>query len=95
VAGPRQLGQNFHELSPELLQWLKARGISRATLERNRIKMEARHCSALGARVDHIAFPYYMRGAIVNVKYRAPPKHFTQVKGGQQVFYGYDDAQVG
>jgi hypothetical protein len=92
---PRQLGSEFEDLSPALLQWLQDRGISKSTLDRNHVKMEKRYCSALKERVDHIAFPYYRDGVVVNVKYRALPKHFTQVKGGQQIFYGYDDAKVG
>lgn len=33
-------------------------------------------------------------GEVVNIKYRALPKHFSQSKGGQQVFWGCDDVQV-
>lgn len=95
AAPPRQLGQGFRELTPELLQWLNNRGISKSTLDRNRVQMEQRYCSALKAWADHIAFPYYKDGVVVNVKYRALPKQFSQVKGGEQVFFGYDDAQVG
>ncbi|KAF6262531.1 hypothetical protein COO60DRAFT_1635883 [Scenedesmus sp. NREL 46B-D3] len=32
-------------------------------------------------------------GRVVNVKYRALPKHFQQSAKGQQVFYGLDDIQ--
>lgn len=95
AAPPRQLGQGFRELTPELLQWLNDRGISKSTLDRNRVQMEQRYCGALKAWADHIAFPYYKDGVVVNVKYRALPKQFSQVKGGEQVFFGYDDAQVG
>lgn len=56
--------------------------------------MEVRYCSPLQQEVEHIAFPYYKNGSIVNVKYRALEKHFSQTKGGEQVFYGYDDAKV-
>jgi hypothetical protein len=48
----------------------------------------------LEAWVDHIAFPFFSGGRVVNVKYRALPKHFQQSAGGQQVFYGLDDIQV-
>jgi len=41
-----------------------------------------------------VAFPFYMDGVIVNIKYRALPKYFHQVMGGSQIFYGYDEAQV-
>lgn len=94
AVAPRQLGRNLKPLSPALLQWLQDRGISKATVDQNQVQMEQRYCGALKAFTDHIAFPYYKDGVVVNVKYRAPPKYFTQVKGGEQIFYGYDDAQV-
>lgn len=83
-------------LDNNLLQWFKERGISQATLLRNRVAMQMRYCRALGgAVVPQIAFPFYQNGVMVNVKYRALPKHFCQVKNGQQVFYGLDDVKVG
>jgi hypothetical protein len=55
---------------------------------------EKRYCAALGGEEWHIAFPYRKNGVIVNIKYRALEKHFSQSKGGEQIFYGYDDAKV-
>lgn len=93
-ASPTQLGAKFRPLTPEQLEWFSSRGITKATLAKNKVVSEHRYCSALKQSVDHVGFPYYKDSAIVNVKYRAQPKHFTQVKGGQQVFYGYDEARV-
>jgi hypothetical protein len=45
----------------------------------------------LASWVDHIAFPFFSGGRVVNIKYRALPKHFQQSAEGQQVFYGLDD----
>jgi hypothetical protein len=45
--------------------------------------------------VNHIAFPFFDKGRVVNIKYRALPKHFQQSAKGQQIFYGLDDVQVG
>lgn len=81
-------------LSDDFLQWFRARGISAATLQRNRVAMETRYSPALRQTVPHIAFPFFHCGDVVNVKYRALPKHFVQLKGGQQVFYGLDDIKV-
>ncbi|WIA29353.1 hypothetical protein OEZ86_011858 [Tetradesmus obliquus] len=78
-------------LSRQLLDWLGSRGISQAVLHRNQVMMESRYCRSLGAWVDHIAFPFFSGGRVVNIKYRALPKHFQQSPKGQQVFYGLHD----
>jgi hypothetical protein len=98
---PKPLGLGLQPLSPgvpehaELLAYLtQQRGISLATLQRNRVCAERRWCPS-SRRVElQLAFPFYKHGCVVNIKYRALPKAFSQSKGGQQVFYGYDDALV-
>jgi twinkle protein len=83
------------------LAFLAARGLSRATLNANHVRMERRFMPAPGggaggAVVDAVAFPYLRRGSIVNVKYRAVDrKAYTQVRGGEQTLYGLDDVEVG
>ena len=101
---PRRLPDTsrLEPLSPELLAWFAARGISRATLERNRVRMaRGRFAAASGAagagagaaRLDAVAFPYLKDGVVVNVKFRVPePKAWSQTKGGEQVLYGHDEA---
>jgi len=56
--------------------------------------MERRYVAPLQTELECVAFPSFQAGQLVNVKYRAAPKHFSQVKHGQQVFYGIDDLQV-
>ena len=87
-------GDQLQPLDTTFLNWFNQRGISAATLQRNRVAMQTRYSPALRTTVPHIAFPYYYNGEVVNVKYRALPKNFVQSKGGQQVFYGLDDLQV-
>jgi hypothetical protein len=71
--------------------WIEQeRGISTAVLRRNRVSMVYRPPPA----APSIAFPYYQGGHVVNIKYRALDKRFSQVKGGSQVFYGINDLQV-
>lgn len=81
-------------LSPALLEWFGTRGIPGAVLERNGVRMQRRYMRALQREEDCIALPFRQQGEVVNIKYRALPKHFSQVQGGQQVFYGIDDLQV-
>lgn len=91
---PGPLDTKLQPLSPELEEWFAKRGISQDTLQRNGVAMEVRWCPAAERELPHIAFPYTKNGATVNIKYRALEKYFTQTKGGEQLFYGYDDAKV-
>jgi hypothetical protein len=95
AAPPLINAEQLQPLSTDFKQWFQQRGISEQTLERNGIRMQQRYCAAEGREMPHIAFPYFRNGGLVNVKYRALPKHFSQIKGGEQTFYGYDDAKVG
>ena len=58
-------------LSPELLAYFAARGISAATLARNGVLQDS-----AGA----IAFPYHRDGEVVNLKYRTLDKRFWQAR---------------
>ena len=80
------------EPSSAVLRWLAARGISEATARRHGIGSARHYIPKLGAEVDCIAFPYFRRGELVNIKYRAiSQKAFAQVKGAEKIFYGLDD----
>jgi twinkle protein len=75
-----------------LLQWFAKRGISAATVKRNRIWAVRNYISTLGAEVDCIAFPYFRDGELVNIKFRAlAEKAFAQVKGAEKILYGLGD----
>jgi twinkle protein len=72
--------------------WFAARGISEATVKRNRIGFAQHWIPALNAEADCIAFPYYRDGELINVKYRAlTTKAFAQEKGAEKILYGLDD----
>jgi twinkle protein len=78
--------------TPALLQWFARRGISAATVERNRIWAVRSYIAALKAEVECIAFPYFCAGELVNIKFRAfAEKAFAQVKDAEQTLYGLDD----
>jgi twinkle protein len=78
--------------TPPLLHWFAKRGISAATVQRNRIWAIRHYIPALRAEVDCIAFPYLRDGELVNIKFRAlSDKAFTQVKGAETILYGLDD----
>lgn len=94
AAPPPINAEQLQPLSQDFKQWFKQRGISEQTLARNGVRMQQRYCAAERREMPHIAFPYFRNGGCVNVKFRALPKHFSQTKGGEQIFYGYDDAKV-
>ena len=74
---------------------MQQRGISPAVLARNNVCMQPQqYIPALKSQQECIAFPYFSGGQLVNIKYRTLDKHFSQVKGAQQIFYGLDDLQV-
>jgi twinkle protein len=82
--------------TPALLQWFAKRGISAATVERNRIWATKNYIPALGAEVDCIAFPYFRTGELITIKFRAlAQKAFSQVKGAETILYGLDDIADG
>ena len=58
-------------LSPELVAYFDARGISQATLARNGVMQD---------RSGTIAFPYTRGGEVVNIKFRTLDKKFRQVR---------------
>lgn len=92
VPEPTKPSPKMDALTPEMRDFFFERGISNATLERNRIFSERTYSPAKKQYVDAIAFPYYKHGAIANIKYRDLPKTFWQVKGAEKILYGYDDA---
>lgn len=75
-----------------VLAWLAKRGVSEATIQRNRVGVSREYIPELRAKVDCIAFPYFRDGELVNIKYRAlAEKAFAQVKGAEKILYGLDD----
>jgi twinkle protein len=80
------------DLTPAVLAWLSARGITEAVARRNRVGSARVYFPQLGAEADAVAFPFFRDGQLINIKYRAlASKAFTQVKGAEAIAYGIDD----
>lgn len=73
------------------LSWFEKRGITKAVVERNRIITKPSWMPQLGESVNAVHFPFYRDGKIINIKYRAQPKHFKMEAGAERIFYGLDD----
>jgi twinkle protein len=79
-------------VTPAILEWFSARGISEEVVRRNRIGAARTWLPGLEAEVDAIAFAYYRDCELVNIKFRAiTSKSFAQVKGAEKILYGLDD----
>ena len=83
------------EISPAVLRWFGARGISEATVRAAGIYSGRRQPTGDGFDVvpdaagEVICYPYIDdNGEIVAEKYRERGKRFWQKKGGKKVFYG-------
>jgi twinkle protein len=77
----------------EVVRWFSNHGIHEKVIRRNKIGFaRAHYVAVLGRQVPCIAFPYYRRGELVNVKYRSIAENAsTLIKGAEPIFYGLDD----
>lgn len=67
------------------------RGISESVLDRNRVTACDVYMPQVEENVRAIAFPYFRKGELVNVKYRDKSKNFRMETGAERILYGLDD----
>ena len=73
-------------------EYLKSRGISKATADKAKLFAADKYFARLNRESDAIGFPYFRNGQLVAVKYRAiPDKDFTQESGGAHDFFLIDN----
>jgi twinkle protein len=74
------------------LDWFAKRGISAKTVDRAGVGWGRRWITRHNKECDVIVFPYRRKpgGEIVNAKFRTGDKAFTQVSGGEKIFWGID-----
>jgi twinkle protein len=91
-AAPVKPAKSPDQATATVLNWFVLRGISEATVRRNRVGAARNYIPALAAEADCIAFPYFRAGELVNIKFRTlTEKAFAQVKGAETILYGLDD----
>lgn len=73
-----------------VLDWFASRGIPEWVLADAGITAGTEFCPALGRETLTVRFPYTRDGSLVNIKYRAQPKHFWMAKGAERILYGLD-----
>ncbi|XP_040362794.1 twinkle homolog protein, chloroplastic/mitochondrial isoform X3 [Rosa chinensis] len=74
-------------LCEEVLAFFSERGISRETVQRNKVMQK--RCSITDQ--ISIAFTYWRNGKLISCKYRDINKKFWQEKDTERIFYGLDD----
>lgn len=79
------------DLPQKVLEWFKSRGISQATLARNRIGAGKVFMPQAGEEVSAIHFPYYRGEDLINVKHRDGKKNFRMEAGAERILYGLND----
>lgn len=84
---PEPLKQSDPE-SNTMLEWFKARGISKETVEAFNITRTVNWFS--NGEAGCIAFPYYQNGELVNIKYRTKDKQFRQEKDAKRTLFNMD-----
>lgn len=72
-------------------EWFAKRGISEATLTRNKIGKRKAWMPQLGAETACILFPYYRGAEVINIKYRDREKNFKMESGAERILYGLND----
>lgn len=73
------------------IEFFRLRGISGATLNRNKISVQSVYMPQVEDFVEAIRFPYYRNNEAVNVKSRDLNKNFRLETNAERIFYGMDD----
>jgi len=81
---------NVTDLSDEVVNWFKDRGISQRTLIKNKVEQSNEFIPQVQKSRNVICFNYYRDGELINIKFRDGEKNFKQVKGAEKIFYGLD-----
>ena len=76
--------------SNNVIGWFEGRGISEKTLNDLKVSNNIEYMPQEGAEVNAILFNYYVKGNLINIKYRDSKKNFKMYKGAQKTFYNID-----
>lgn len=83
---PQHLIKNI-SLKEKVVEWFKARAISKTTLDKFMIFAKQEWMPQTQKEESCIGFPYMRDGEIVNVKFRDARKSFKMVKDAELIFY--------
>ena len=77
-------------VSDPVYSYFGKRGISKQTVDDFKITIDQEFMPQVGEEVNVIKFNYYVRGVLINIKYRDARKNFKMYKGAQKTFYNID-----
>lgn len=77
-------------LTPALVGWFKTRGISKETLDRNKVGYGMAYIPRHEEMRPCVKFPYFVGGEVVSIKYRDRNKTFHIERGCESTFYHLD-----
>jgi twinkle protein len=77
-------------LPENITKWFEHRGISTNTLNRAKVTGATEWMPKAKTEVEAICFNYFIKGELVNIKFRAKDKDFKLCKDAQLVFYNLD-----
>lgn len=83
--------ENHTNLSKQMVDWFRERGITQKTLIANRITEERHYQPQAQKEMNNVVFNYFEGSKLVNKKYRSAKKQFTQIKNAKKTFYGIND----
>lgn len=82
------------DLPDNVVKWFETRGISKVTLEAERIGYGEAWMPAEERYMNCIIFPYYKNGELVNCKFRDGKKNFSQVAGAEKTWFRFDSVKT-
>lgn len=81
---------DYTPLPTSIIKYFADRGISQTTLRLNKVTYGKEYMPQISEATSVIMFNYFVRGVLVNVKYRDANKNFKLYKGAQKTFYNID-----
>ncbi len=75
--------------SKKVEEYFFSRAIGKATLEAYKIGSEPNFSEG-----ENILFPFYLKGKLINIKYRSAKKEFRLIANSKLIFYGMDIANT-
>lgn len=86
----RPVARPLTPLSDAAKEWFGKRGISEATIAKMKIGEGEHFIPQRGCKMNTIQFNYYLKGELINVKYRTGNKLFTLESGAELIPYNLD-----
>ena len=78
------------DLSPNIIEWFKKRGISEDTVKSLKIGEGEHYMPQIAKNQNTVHFKFFLKGELINVKYRTGDKLFALETGAELIPYNID-----